>query len=235
MDKKTVGVMRVCDEFVDSVDLTVGALAAHCDAVCFLTNHVTRPEVIAAMDRCGNCEGRREYVPVEGERWNHYYSTDQAYRLADSCGAGWVVMQDQDELLPWAQLRGGIEQMERNGSDTLVLPVVHHWGTTRQIVATYLNATGDHAKVYRGGNKGFTVCHGGGFCLPGCAHVKCYWPYPYRHLGFMTHACREVRATVAPGRARDEPWARSEPPVVPYREDWSIQQYNELPHVQHDV
>ncbi len=221
---RTIGVMRVCDEFVEEIELSIGWLAARCDAVCFLTNNVTNERIIAAMDDCDYMEAQAEYV---GDSWNHYYSLDQAYRLANRFGPEWIVMQDQDELLP-IQINDALEEMDDDGTDTLVIPVLHCWESPNWVVDPAMNQTGNHAKAYRGGNDHFTICHGGGFCLPGCEYRAFHWPYAYRHLGFMTKTCREVRRTVDGIRTQREVWEAEEFKTYPYRHDWPIDRYAAL-------
>jgi hypothetical protein len=221
------GVMRLCDEFVEEIDLTIGAMAAHCDRVCFLADHVRTPEIMAAVERCDNCVGVQQYT----ERpWNQYRSLDRAYHFANSFGADWIVMQDQDELLPWAQLRRGLAAATEAGADTLVLPPIHCWDSPNRVVWPRLNVTANHGKAYRGHNPDWTTAGSGGCCLPGPPFVGFHWPFPYRHLGFMSDSCRARRLQTPPGRSRSEPWARTPPPVFPFREDWSIDRWMELEH-----
>ena len=222
---RLIGVMRLCDEFIEEIDLTVSTLAANCDQVCFVLDKVNRPEILAAIDRCANVAGVKEN---EITPWNHYYTWDDAYHFADSFGADWVIQQDQDELLPWAQLRAGIQRMHEDGNDTLVLSPIHCWGSPNRVVWPRLNRTGNHARVSRGKNPDFTVCHGGGCCIPGSPHRSFYWPYCYRHLAFMTPASRERRLKVPQDRASHESWSLEEPPTFPWREDWSYDRWLEL-------
>ena len=221
---RIIGVMRLCNEFVEEIDLTVGTLAAFCDGVCFLMDHVTHPSVLSAVKRCRNLLGTEEYTE---ESWNHYHSSDQAYRLADKFKPDWVVMQDQDELLPFSHLRQGLEAISDTGNNTLVLPVIHCWGTPFRIVWPRLNRTGDHGKAYRGSNPDFAIAGGPGFCLPINAKTF-FWSFPYRHLGFMTEECRARRLNVPVNRTRIEEWGKSEPPLFPYRDDWTIDEWNKL-------
>jgi hypothetical protein len=150
-----------------------------------------------------------------------------AYHLANKHDPQWVVMQDQDELLPFFQLHAGILEMQEYDADTLVLPPAHCWGSPDRIVWPTLNHTGNHAKVYRGRNVDFTIAHGGGFCLPGCDYTPLYWPYPYRHLAFATESARERRRGVQGARSQYEAWMGDAVPTIAYRPDWNIEAYLE--------
>jgi len=221
---KTVGVMRVHDCFTEEVDLTISALAAFVDEICFQTHRVTDVSVLAAMDRCRNCVGSEEYSRDE---WSNCYALDQAYHFACSFGADWIVSQDQDELLPFPQLHNALEEMSSCGANTLVLPPVHCWGTPERIVSPLNNRTGDHAKAYRAGTDGWTIVDGGGCLMPATPHVIYNLRYPYRHLAFMTEASRETRKTVGGGRTRREAWQDEDFKVYPFRYDWTIEQFTQ--------
>ena len=222
---KIVGVSRICNEFVEEIDLTIGSMAAFCDEVCFVFDHVKEKKVLDAVDRCSNLVAIDQYPDV---LWGHYESWDQAYHLANRFDPDWIIIQDQDEVLPYVHIPEAIAFAEVTECDTIVFPAVNCWETPTRIVWPKLSTTGDHCRMFKGGNADFSIHGGGGCCSPSSPH-KCYYcQYPYRHMGQMTASCRERRKDLLWYRNKREKWSENEPPTFPYRGDWTMKEWREL-------
>jgi hypothetical protein len=224
---KIVGVMRVCDEFDEAVDLTIGALASFCDEVCFLLHNLTSQKICDAITRTENVVGISCYI----EEYGNCETVDAAYHLANKYSPDWVVMQDQDELLPFVHLRETIEEAEAQDCSCVPLSALACYNNPETIVWPAMSDTAEHCRLWRGGNKEFTVFGGGGSHMPKNAGKWIYGKYPYRHMNFMTKSCRERRRNIKTHRSKTVFWGMDEdkpPPTFPFREDWSSDRWKAL-------
>lgn len=213
---RIIGVMRISDAFAEFCSETIDRLAEFCDGTCFVTNNVTKAEVLAAMSNCPNLLSTKETCSP----WSHYTSIRDAYELGCSHHADWVVIPDHDEILPYDQLRVEIEKAEALHKMVIQFPFVNCWGSPLTIVAPSLNITGDHGKVFKAGIQEFKEA---GYCIP-----EGYWdsillcPYPLRHCSNMTELFRNRRLEE---RGSVQPWAVDEPKTLPYISGWTMEDF----------
>lgn len=225
---KIVGVMRLCNEFVDEVELTIGSLSAFCDGVCFVMDEVTDFTVLRAVANCRHVLGTENHIRSDG-KWNHWSSCDQAYHLANRFSPDWILMPDQDELLPYPQLPQMLAEFDDQDIEVAYIPPIHCFGSPYRIVHPALNMTEPHCRIFRGGIASFTTVGGPGCCCPRNMGRYCYTAYPMRHMSFMTQRCRETRLQIQYRRTRVPPWqvpSRGSLPLLPFRPDWTVDQWH---------
>lgn len=226
-----IGVMRLCNEFVDEVELTIGSLAAFCTGVCFVVDAVTDTRVLRAIDNCQNVLGSEDYRRQDGD-WYDREQMDQCYQLANRFNPDWILMPDQDELLPYPQLRRMLEDYTAQDLECAFLPPLQCWETPYRIVHPQLNTMQPHCRIYRGRLPNFTTITGSGCGAPANMTRFCYTAFPMRHMSFMTAHCRDIRARITDWRNRLPPWLgdhESEPSTVAFRPDWDVNDWHRLP------
>lgn len=214
--RKIIGVIRISDAFAEHCHLTIELLSRFCDGICFVTSCVTRPEVLSAMENCGNRLGSTETQSP----WSHHASFRDAYNLGIAHGADWIVMPDHDEILPYDYLLREIDEAERQGKYVISFPFLNCWESPSTVIAPSLNRTGSHGKVFRAGITDFRESS---FCIPDGYWDQIYASsFPLRHCHMMTHQLRERRQLE---RGWIEPWAEGEPKTLAFVPEWTMCDY----------
>jgi len=219
---KIVGAMRLHRCYSVVTPLTLPLLDDFCDELIILREPGCDQRILDTVAACKKVVCTVEYRlnPVFTDHFRQ-----GVYWLAHEYQADWLVICDQDEILPYDKLRGMLTTVNEK---VIMFPFITCLGDVNTIVDPQLEQTGSHGRIYRGNDYEFHGQDKRGFCVPAR-----YWAgntyqsrYPTRHLRMLTPELQEIRRVHACGKHHAvDPWVGTTPQTFPFKPDMTLWEY----------